>query len=254
MILLNPRRRRRSHKRRNPSFRAPRRSTRRQKRRNTFYGLGFNPGGVVEGAKKGFSVGAVKHAIPLAVGVLANRYAQDKIAGMLDEHGVLSGGWDEGYKNAVVGTASAGLLGLVPKYGSALFVGGLMQTTIKFAVPYLAKWIPGLDALAPAPAPAPVAPPPPPVANPIQNLDSNQFAGLGRPWIPDFDMDEHPHNQMIPNAMVGTKPNPHQVQGYLPAPKGARTMHNRPAAPMMGDLIAEDDPSAANMTFMEMGN
>lgn len=169
MILLNPRGRRR-HRRTNRSFHAPRRSHRRHRRNAGF--LAMNPfRGSLGTVTKGFSTSAIGQAVPLAVGVLANRYLQDKAAEMVGHRiGVdLSHGW----KNTLTGTVTAGALGMVPKYGGPLFAGAMMQVAIKALLPF----IPGMEDLKPVP------PPPPAPAAPR----GPQFSGMDGHWAPEYD-------------------------------------------------------------------
>lgn len=198
MLLLNPRRSRRRHRRANRSFHAPRRSHRRHRRNSGF--VFTNPlRGSLGTVTKGFSAGAISQAVPLAVGALANRFLQDKAADMIGSRM----GYDlsHGWKNTIVGTATAGALGMVPKYGGPLFAGAMMQTMIKALLPY----IPGYADFRPAPPPPPPAPPAP--AGP-------SFSGLGRPWIPAYSDEGETHHRMLPHPAAMRHP---AMRGKHPA-------------------------------------
>jgi hypothetical protein len=177
MILLNPRRSRRRN-RKSRSYHAPRKSYRRRGRRSNPF-TAFNPMRSLGSAGKGFSVSAIKEAVPLAVGAMSNVWLQEKAAGMIGPR--IGMDLHSGYKNILTGTLTAGALSLVPKYGSRLFAGAMMQVAVKALLPY----IPGYEDLKPVPPPPP--PPPPAPAGPT-------FSGLGRPWIPAYsdEMEGHP--------------------------------------------------------------
>lgn len=108
----NPRRKRRSGRRSRGRRRNPGRTSR------------FSARGVFSHLKSGFTMGAVKEALPLAGGALLNYYAAEK----LGEHVPQVASGLPGY---AAGVALAGLSSLVPKYGPKLFVGGMVYQSLK---------------------------------------------------------------------------------------------------------------------------
>jgi len=117
----NPRRRRRS--RRHRSSNRHRRG--RGRRRNPSYARSrFSGRGIVGHLRSGFSMHAIKEALPLAGGALLNYYGSNKLAGMIPQ--VASG-----LPSYAAGIALAGLSSMIPKVGPKLFVGGMTYQALR---------------------------------------------------------------------------------------------------------------------------
>jgi len=104
-----------------------------------------NPG-IVGSATQAFMPSNIMGALPIAAGVLANEWLTRKVSAYVPAQ------WQSGWQNTVLSLAVAGPTLMIPKYGSRLFVGGLVRNLIVTLVPWIDQM------LAPrTPAPRPVA-------------------------------------------------------------------------------------------------